>query len=157
MSTLHEQVETEYVGGDELPWVPFAPYSDEVHMKYFRIDPVRGEILVSMRFPGGLRLPPHYHTGTVIAHTLRGAWTYVEHDWVSKAGDTVFESAGSLHTPESVGEEEAEVFFVVVGELLFMDEQGNIVARENWQSSLARYAAYCREHGLEIKDLTAAH
>ena len=43
----------------------------------------------------------------------------------------------------SVGEENAEVFFVIVGELLFLDDDGNIIARENWKTSLERYAAYC--------------
>ena len=155
MSLMHEPVATEHVGGDALPWVPFSPYSDDVHLKYFRIDPARGEVLLSMRLPAGLRLPPHYHTGTVIAHTVRGAWRYLEHEWVSKAGDTVFETAGSLHAPESVGDEEAEIFLVVVGELLFLDEDGHVVARENWQTSLARYSAYCRDHGLAVRDITA--
>ena len=103
-----------------MPWVPFTPYSDEVDLKYFKIEPIHGEIVVAMRFPPGLRLPTHYHTGTVIGHTMRGAWRYLEHDWVSEAGDTVYETAASSHTPESVGEENAEVFFVIVGELLFL-------------------------------------
>ena len=78
-----------------------------------------------MRFPPGVRLPTHYHTGIVIAHTIKGAWRYLEHDWVARAGGTVYETAGAAHTPESCGDEEAEVFFVIVGELLFLDEHGN--------------------------------
>ena len=100
MTTLYEDVETKNVKGRDLPWVPFTPYSDEVLMKYFRIDPVRGEILVSMRFPPGIELQKHYHTGTVIGHTMRGAWRYLEHDWVSEPGDTVYETAASSHTPK---------------------------------------------------------
>src|SRR5262245_30490555 len=124
MSTLFQEIETKNVHGDDLPWVPFTPYNDEVHLKYFRIDPVRGETVVSMRFPSGIELPTHYHTGTVIGHTIRGAWRYIEHDWVSRAGDTVYETAASSHTPQSVGDEDAEVFFIVVGELEFVDDQG---------------------------------
>ena len=151
MSSITEvkPVTTKSIDGDDIPWVPFAPYSDEVFLKYHHINPVQGEILVSMRFPAGLRLPTHYHTGIVIAHTIKGAWRYLEHDWVSRAGGTVYETAGSAHTPESCGEEEAEVFFVIVGELLFLDEDGNIVARENHLTSMERYLAYCREHGIE--------
>ncbi len=157
MSSISEvkPVPTKSIDGTELPWVPFAPYSDEVLLKYHHINPVHGEILVSMRFPPGLRLPTHYHTGIVIGHTLTGAWRYLEHDWVSRAGGTVYETAGSSHTPESCGEEEAEVFFVIVGELLFLDEHGEIVARENHLTSMERYLSYCRQHGIEPRDLTA--
>jgi 2,4'-dihydroxyacetophenone dioxygenase len=154
MTTLYLDIETKNVKGAELPWVPFTPYTDQVFLKYHRIDPVRGEILVSMRVPPGMTLPTHYHTGIVIGHTLRGAWRYLEHDWVSEAGDTVFETAGSAHTPESCGDEEMESFFLIVGELEFVDADGNLLARENWKTSLQRYHAYCAEQGIEPQDLT---
>ena len=154
MMTVVNDIETQNVKGAEIPWVPFTPYSDEVFLKYFRIDPVRGEILVSMRFPAGATLPKHYHTGIVIGHTLRGAWRYLEHNWVSEAGDTVYETAASSHTPQSVGDEDAEVFFLVVGELEFVDDDGNILARENWRTSLERYNAYCDANGIAARDLT---
>ena len=75
----------------------------------------------------------------MIGHTIKGAWRYLEHDWVSRAGGTVYETAGSARTPESCGDEETEVFFVIVGELLFLDPDGNIVARENHLTSMERY------------------
>jgi 2,4'-dihydroxyacetophenone dioxygenase len=155
MTTAHKEIVTSNVKADSVPWVPFTPYSDDVHLKYFKIDPIHGEIVVSMRFPPGLQLPTHYHTGIVIGHTMKGAWHYLEHDWVSEAGDTVYETAASSHTPESVGDEDAEVFFVIVGELLFLDEDGNIIARENWKTSLERYQAYCEANGIEVQDLTS--
>jgi quercetin dioxygenase-like cupin family protein len=155
MTVAHKEIVTALVKGDSLPWVPFTPYSDEVFMKYLKIDPIHGEIVLSMKFPPGLQLPTHYHTGMVIGHTLRGAWRYLEHDWVSEAGDTVYETAASSHTPESVGDEEAEVFFVIVGELLFLDDDGNIMARENWKTSIERYEAYCEANGIEAQDLTS--
>jgi len=153
MTMLYEEIETNYISSETLPWVPFAPYSDEVFLKYYRIDPVRGEILVSMRFPSTVQLPTHYHTGLVIAHTVKGAWRYLEHDWVSKAGDTVYETAGSSHTPDAV--EDSEVFFVIVGELEFVDQDGNLLARENWSTSMQRYLAYCEANGIEAHDLTS--
>jgi quercetin dioxygenase-like cupin family protein len=155
MTVTAKEIVTANVKGDSVPWVPFTPYSEEVELKYFKIDPIHGEIVVAMRFPPGLRLPTHYHTGTVIGHTMKGAWRYLEHDWVSEAGDTVYETAASSHTPESVGDEPAEVFFVIIGELLFLDEAGEIVARENWQTSIERYEAYCKANGTEPVDLTS--
>ena len=156
MSSLTEvkPLPTKSIDGEDIPWVPFAPYSDEVFLKYHHINPAQGEIVLSMRFPGGRQLPTHYHTGIVIGHTIKGAWRYLEHDWVSRAGGTVYETAGSAHTPESCGDEETEIFFVIVGELLFLDPDGNIVARENHLTSMERYLAYCRGHGIEPQDLT---
>ena len=48
MSSLTDQRSD---GTPTIPWVPFAPYSDEVFLKYHHINPVHGEVLVSMRFP----------------------------------------------------------------------------------------------------------
>ncbi len=74
MATTYDEIVTANVKADSVPWVPFAPYSDEVELKYFKIDPIHGEIVVSMKFPPGIQLPTHYHTGTVIGHTMKGAW-----------------------------------------------------------------------------------
>ncbi len=43
----------------------------------------------------------------------------------------------------------------VTGDLLFLDDKGNIVAQENWKTGLQRYLAYCEQHGIQPKDLTA--
>ena len=103
MTTAQKEIVTANVKADSVPWVPFTPYTDEVQLKYFEIDPIHGEIVVSMRFPPGMRLPTHYHTGIVVGHTMKGAWRYIEHDWVSEAGDTVYETAASS-TPRRVSE-----------------------------------------------------
>jgi quercetin dioxygenase-like cupin family protein len=34
----------------------------------------------------------------VHAFTLRGEWHYLEHDWIAKTGDYVFEPPGETHT-----------------------------------------------------------
>lgn len=153
MPLITEEIETNYVSSKDLPWVPFTPLTDEVTLKYYKVDPIRAEILVSMTFPAGLTLPPHYHTGIVIAHTVKGAWRYQEHDWISRAGDTVYETAGSMHTPESL--EESEVFFYLVGELLFFNEEKQLLWQENWKTSIERYSNYCDEHDLEKVDITS--
>ena len=45
--------------------------------------------------------------------------------------------------------------FQVTGDLAFLDENDNIVALENWKTGLQRYLAYCEQHGIKPKDLTA--
>lgn len=126
----------------------------EVCLRYHHINPVHGEVPASILFPPGVRLPTHYHTGTLISHAVKGASRYLAHDWIARAGGTVYETAGAAHTPESCGDEEAEVFFVIVGELLFPDEHGAVIARENHLTSLERFLAYSREHGITPRDLS---
>ena len=155
MCTVRPRSDASCDCGEKLPWVPFAPHSDQVHLKYYKIDPVRGEIVASMRIEPGAQLPTHYATDTMIIHTLRGAWRDIERDWVSRAGDTVYETAGSPHTPATVGDEESEMFLILVGELEFVDENGALVAREHWKTAMARYEAYCAEHGIKPVDLTS--
>jgi hypothetical protein len=40
---LFETIGTGCLNDEDLPWMPYLPYSDEVQIKYFKIDPVRGE------------------------------------------------------------------------------------------------------------------
>jgi 2,4'-dihydroxyacetophenone dioxygenase len=148
-----QELDVNYMGAADNPWIPFTPLSDKVFLKYWKVDPVRGEIVVSMRFEDGLVLPTHYHTGMVIGHTVKGAWRYQENNWVSRTGDTVYEVAGSSHTPESLAD--TEVFFILVGELLFLDEDKKILWSENHKTSIERYTNYCEANGIEPRDLSS--
>ncbi len=148
-----QELDVNYMSGTDNPWIPFTPLSDQVFLKYWKVDPVRAEIVVSMKFNAGLVLPAHYHTGIVIGHTVSGAWRYQENNWVSRAGDTVYEVAGSSHTPESL--EETEVFFLLVGELLFLDQDNKILWQENHKTSIERYTNYCAANGITPRDLTS--
>jgi hypothetical protein len=155
---LYEHVDTAVIDGDSLPWVPFTPYAENVLLKYFKLDPIKGEWIVLMKAPIDMQLPRHHHTGTVLVYTLEGKWKYKEHDWVATPGSLVYETAASTHTPEVVSTEGGEYVVMLVqvnGDLVFMDENDNIVALENWKTGLQRYLAYCKEHGIEAKDLTA--
>ncbi|HSH95955.1 MAG TPA: 2,4'-dihydroxyacetophenone dioxygenase family protein [Roseimicrobium sp.] len=155
---LYEHVDTAVIDGESLPWVPMTPYSEDVLLKYFKLDPTRGEWIVMMKVPFGVSLPKHHHTGTVMVYTIEGRWKYKEHDWVAGAGSIVYETAASTHTFEVVEEGESGhvvTLVQVTGDLLFLDDKGNIVASENWKTSLHRYLAYCEQHGIKPKDLTA--
>jgi len=114
---------------------------------------VRGEIVVSMRMPAGLELPRHYHTGIVIGHTVKGAWRYKENNWISRAGDTVYEVAGSSHTPETL--EDSEIFFTLIGELLFIDDDQKILWQENHKTMIERYNDYCAANGVTPRAVTS--
>jgi hypothetical protein len=153
---FYEQVETAVINGEDLPWVPFTPYADNVFLKYFKLDPIRGEFIVLMKVPGDLSLPKHHHSGTVVVYTIEGQWKYKDHDWVAGPGSLVFETAASVHTPERVSNDGQVLTLVTVtGDLVFLDENDKVLAIENWKTSLQRYLAYCETHGIEPKDLTA--
>ena len=52
-----EAISTSCLNDGDTPWVPFAPYSDQVHIKYFKIDPVQGEVVVLLKLPRGPSCP----------------------------------------------------------------------------------------------------
>jgi 2,4'-dihydroxyacetophenone dioxygenase len=162
---LFEQIQTACLNDADLPWVPFTPYSEHVLVKYFKLDPVRGETIALLKAPARGEMPRHRHTGTVIVYTVQGRWKYREHAWIAEQGSIVYETAGSSHTPEAVapltgdadgeGDSEIGTLNIIQGELLFVDDRGRVLAAEDWRSGWERYAAYCRAHGLTPKDLTA--
>jgi hypothetical protein len=93
-----------------------------------------------------------------MVYTIEGQWKYKEHDWVATPGSIVYETAASTHTPEVVtegGAGFAVMLVQVTGDLLFLDENDNIIASENWKTGLNRYLAYCEQNGIEPKDLTS--
>jgi hypothetical protein len=53
-----------------------------------------------------------------------------------------------------VGKEDTIVFAVIEGALDFVDDAGNTVATENWQTFLQRYHDHCAEKGLTAVDIT---
>ena len=157
---LFQQVDTAVMHGESLPWVPFTPYADNVFLKYFKLDPIRGEIIVLMKAPIDMALPKHHHSGTVIVYTLEGHWKYKEHDWIAGPGSIVYETAASTHQPEVVSTEGGDYMLTLVivsGDLIFVDENDKVMAIENWKTALQRYLDYCEANDIQPQDLTAFH
>ncbi len=150
-----ETIDTGCLNADESPWIPYAPYSEEVMIKYFKIDPVRGETVSLLKLPGGSKLSMHHHTGTVIVYTVQGQWKYLEHDWTASAGSVVYETASTRHTPVALSDEAVITFNIVVGELLYLDDSGKVIAMENWRTAMDRYLSHCRKHGIVPRDLSS--
>ena len=153
---LYEQIETAVIDGDMLPWVPLTPFTDQILLKYFKLDPIRGEWIVLMKSPIDMQLPKHHHTGTVMVYTLEGKWKYKEHDWIARPGSVVYETAFSRHTPEALpGTEDVIAFNIVKGELVFLDDKDQVLAVETWRTAMERYLGYCKSVGLEPRDLSS--
>lgn len=140
---------------EAMPWIPFLPYSDQLHLKIIRLNPVNGEWVSLLRVPAGMEMPKHYHSGTVHVYTLSGSWRYLEHDWVAGPGSFVFETAGSSHTPVAEPGEVVTTLNIVQGDWNIVDENDTILAVENWKTMLKRYDDYCTANGLTPTDITS--
>ena len=155
---LYEQIDTAVIDGESLPWVPLTPYSEQILVKYFKLDPIRGEWIVMMKAPPGVELPKHHHTGTVMVYTIEGKWKYKEHDWVAGPGSVVYETAASTHTFEVVeAGRKRRCAHAGSGE-----RRSPVPRRERQhrrarklEDPLNRYLAYCEQHDIKPKDLTA--
>ena len=152
---FHETIDTALIDVEALPWMPFAPYSDEIMIKVIKVDPIRGEWTSLLKTPPYTELPMHHHSGTVMVWTVTGSWRYKEHDWVASAGSFVFETAASRHTPITVGDEEVITLNIVQGDWNVLSPEGAVLAIENWKSMVDRYVNYCKNHGLETVDVTS--
>jgi 2,4'-dihydroxyacetophenone dioxygenase len=125
---------------DDLPWLPMADALPGLAIKYLHIDAARDELTALLRMPVGMALPRHRHDGTVFVYTLEGEWRYREYEWIARAGSTVLEPAGSVHTPETLASPSGQVITLNVmrGDLVLLDDDGRDVARENCRVALLR-------------------
>ncbi|CAF1067949.1 unnamed protein product [Rotaria sordida] len=137
----------------------FFPYGDpkyDIKLKLLQVDPYTGLWINILRGAPGSMLGTHRHYDQVYGYTLKGAWGYREHpEWLSKPGDIVHETPGSVHTlyiHEDYGE--SETLFFVWGALEFLDESGNTIAVEDWRSISQKYVDYCEKNNLPIIDIT---
>ncbi|MBO9131045.1 2,4'-dihydroxyacetophenone dioxygenase family protein [Bacillus sp. 165] len=148
MTTKAGQVlDANYVADESIPWVPF--FNTEV--KFHKINMVTGEVVVTLKAKPGIQLPIHVHHGTVILYTISGQWGYLEHDWVAKANDVVYEPAASLHTFYTPAdcEEDTLAFNIIQGALEFKDENGNTFLILNSAGALQMYKDHCEKLGIE--------
>jgi hypothetical protein len=92
-------------------------------------------------------LSRHIHPSWVTGYVIKGAWRYLEHDWVARAGAFVYEPPGEIHTlvvDEAVGAEVTEMItlFNIHGAMVYVDEAGHPTGYEDVFTKLAM----CRKH-----------
>ena len=155
MPMFYETIDTALIDVESLPWMPFAPYSDTIFLKLIKVDPVSGQWITLLKLPPHTELPMHHHAGTVMVWTIAGQWKYIEHDWVAGPGSFVFETAGSRHTPISVGEGEVVTLNIVQGDWNLMSPEGAVLAIENWKSMMERYLHFCKQQGITPVDVSS--
>jgi hypothetical protein len=89
-------------------------------------------------------LSRHIHPSWVTGYVIKGAWRYLEHDWVAREGAFVYEPPGEIHTlvvDEVAGVPEMITFFNIHGAMIYLDEQGQTVPAMKTFSARSRCAA----------------
>lgn len=133
---------------DERVWVP---QGDQIWFRPLLLDTVTGVVANLLRVRRGGNLGKHIHNAPVYGYVIKGAWRYLEHDWVARAGMFVYEPPGEVHTLVVDHASEAEemiTYFVVHGGLTKVGEDGATIGYENAFTKIALCDAHYRRAGL---------
>ena len=140
------------IQSDEMPWVP---QTDRVWFKPLRFDLTTGRWVNILKVTGGGKINRHRHSGgQVLGFVIQGSWHYLERDWVARPGTFVYEPPGDIHT--LVVDEDAGdmiTLFLLEGVIQYLDDDDKIIYQDDVFTKLELYLKYCREQGIEPKDL----
>lgn len=138
----------------ELPWAECWSGHPDIQLKLLMADVEGGRYAVRMRFRPGVQIVPHKHTGEVHAFTISGKWTYLEYadSPANVTGSYLFEPPGTVHTLKIADDagDWTEIFFVLYGAMLHMDEAGAIIGVTDAQSVIDDYAQLLAEQGKPV-------
>jgi len=125
---------------DERLWVPQA---ENVWFRPLLLNRVAGEWTNLLRVRRSGVLSRHRHPAPVQGYVIQGSWRYLEHDWVARQGDFVFEPPGEVHTlVVDEGVEEMITLFHVCGALIYYNESGQPVGHDDVHTKIEM----CRRH-----------
>ena len=133
---------------DERVWVPQAP---DVWFRPLLMNTVTGSWCNLLRVRKSGVLSRHIHPSWVTGYVIKGAWRYLEHDWVAKAGSFVYEPPGEIHTlvvDEVVGEPEMITQFNIHGAMIYLDDKGQTTGYEDVFTKIEMCRKYYTEVGL---------
>lgn len=139
-------------GAEDLPFVNLV---EGVDMQLMQVDLQNGLWIGRFTFEAGTTVQTHRHTGEVYAYTNAGSWRYLEYPEVNRAGSYLFEPAGSTHTLHAPADNDVltDVFFVVRGANLNLDEDGKVESIFEAKTALKIYRKGCEELGLPQPDV----
>ncbi len=86
---------TQAIPDDDRLWVPQAP---QVWFRPLLLNATNGEWVNLLRVRCAGVLSRHRHPAPVHGYVIKGAWRYLEHNWVATQGTYVFEPPGEVHT-----------------------------------------------------------
>jgi quercetin dioxygenase-like cupin family protein len=133
--------------------LPFVDMGEAGLLQLLQVDLANGVWVIRNKFPAGMTVQTHKHTGHVYAFTQSGSWHYLESpEAVNVAGSYLYEPAGSVHTlhvPEG-NDVDTDVWFTIHGANLNLDAEGNVEMVIDAHGILPFYLALCAEqHGVD--------
>lgn len=144
---IQPEIALQAIPDDERVWVPQAP---EVWFRPLLFNTVTGSWCNLLRVRKSGVLSRHIHPSWVTGYVIRGAWRYLEHDWVAREGAFVYEPPGEIHTlvvDDAVagagdGVPEMITFFNIHGAMIYVDEAGQTTGYEDVFTKITM----CRRH-----------
>ena len=92
---IQQEIAIPAIPDDERGWVPQAP---QVWFRPLLLNTVTGSWCNLLRVRKSGVLSRHIHPSWVTGYVIKGAWRYLEHDWVAREGSFVYEPPGEIHT-----------------------------------------------------------
>jgi 2,4'-dihydroxyacetophenone dioxygenase len=135
-----------HFGAEECPWIPGEP---GCWNKFMLFDLVNNAFVTLFKINPGKSLQPHYHAQPVVGYVLQGRWKYQEYDWVARAGSTVYEAAGVVHTLTNVGRIPMISVFHVTGPHIVVDGNGRQTDYADAFVLLQYVRDYCKSKGMD--------
>ena len=131
--------------------IPFARLERDwgtTYMKLLRLSVAENSFTNIIRYPAGVTLATHLHTGSVDVYTFEGRWRYLEYDWEATAGSYAHEPAGTVHTLRI--EEETLALFIVNGGFVYFGPNGEFLRYQDAATTLKDCQAALARDGLEL-------
>ncbi|UUZ71466.1 2,4'-dihydroxyacetophenone dioxygenase family protein [Polaromonas sp. P1(28)-8] len=127
----------------------YVPFSETVSSRPLWISPSENRWADVLRADQPGLVNRHYHPHEVFAYTISGKWGYLEHDWIAKAGDFVYETPGEGHTLVSYEHPDPmRVFFIVKGPLIWLDEKADPSATSTCTTTSSSAARHYEKVGI---------
>lgn len=145
---IQPEIAVQAIPDDERVWVPQAP---DVWFRPLLLNTVTGSWCNLLRVRKSGVLSRHIHPSWVTGYVIKGAWRYLEHDWVASQGSFVYEPPGEIHTlvvDETSGSTEMITLFNIHGAMVYLDADGKQTGYEDVFSKIALCRAHYTENGL---------
>lgn len=134
------------IPADERLWVPMV---NGVWFRPLMFNTIQGGWCHLIRVTKAGLVSRHRHPDPVHGLVLKGAWRYLEHDWVATEGTYIFEPPSETHTlVVDEGVEEMITFFQVTGSLHYVDEEGKAIGFDDVFTRIDLARAHYEKVGL---------
>ena len=143
---IPSEIHVTAIPGDERIWVP---QGDNLWFRPLMLNTVNGGWCNLLRVKRSGVVSRHVHPAPVHGFVLKGAWRYLEHDWIARAGDYIFEPPGEIHTlvvDAATDADEMISFFHISGAMMYLDDKGNTCGYEDAFTKIEM----CRRHYAQV-------